>query len=373
MELLEEIYRSSLGSEQKFKNRALLFIGSESYDAPAITVIQGLHRLGFTIYTLKKSNINSWFCNQVIESPAHIRIDFALSNLHWGTRWSAYRDDKLQAIPKVLIDGDDNHGADSWREKHARYCKEYVMNPPEEIKVLNPQPYRWMESLGDYRPDVVFASQKRPGDKTTIYLPFGIQDEYKTLYENKTVSERDLDFTFIPGPGLKRKRMERTLQWLSWIHAIPGRIFRGEARGNDVIPKEIAEEVAKDPNIHSYHRWVMSKNYFSILNRSRVMIYPGVANSAWWDSKRPWEAFAGGCLLLFKKPTVDMSDYPVTALGADLMFNSSLEFLEKCRFLYRRMDSLEKLRQNTYEKADRYFSSVPLARYFLGKAAGALC
>ncbi len=76
--------------EQKFKKKKVLFIGSESYDAPTINVIEGLHTLGFEILVYKKLNINSWFCNTIIDSLDSIddNIDFVLSNLHFIINWT---------------------------------------------------------------------------------------------------------------------------------------------------------------------------------------------------------------------------------------------------------------------------------------------
>ena len=65
MDVLADIQGRAQGIERHFAYRAILFIPSESYDAAAITVIQGLDELGFKIYTFKP-NINSWFCNTVI-------------------------------------------------------------------------------------------------------------------------------------------------------------------------------------------------------------------------------------------------------------------------------------------------------------------
>ena len=49
--------------------------------------------MNFEILVYKKENINSWFCNKIIDSLENIEdeIDFVLSNLHWGTRWSYYK------------------------------------------------------------------------------------------------------------------------------------------------------------------------------------------------------------------------------------------------------------------------------------------
>ena len=52
--------------------KEVLFIGSESYDGPTITIIEGLYKLGYKIYVYKKTNINSWFCNIIIDSLDNI-------------------------------------------------------------------------------------------------------------------------------------------------------------------------------------------------------------------------------------------------------------------------------------------------------------
>jgi hypothetical protein len=35
--------------------KSILFIGSESYDAATITIIEGLNKIGYTIYVYKKT------------------------------------------------------------------------------------------------------------------------------------------------------------------------------------------------------------------------------------------------------------------------------------------------------------------------------
>ena len=52
--ILEEIYKQNLNIEHKFKYKKILFIGSESYDAATITIIEGLYKLGFEILVYKK-------------------------------------------------------------------------------------------------------------------------------------------------------------------------------------------------------------------------------------------------------------------------------------------------------------------------------
>jgi len=372
MNKLDEVYRQCQNSERHFEYRAVLFIGSESYDAPTITVLQGLHKLGFTIYTLKKPNINSWFCNTVIGSVDQVRFDFVLSNLHWGTRWSYYERYKLWSYPKVLIDGDDNHAKESWKAKYARYVRSYVYDPPEALKDMKLHPYRWVEPLGDYKPDVVFTAQKVPGDSTTFYLPFGIHEQYMEFYEGKATHERDIDFAYISGPGVRREREERWIRCLSRCKLLPGKIYNRPARGEEVTPEEIREYVAQDKNVHSYHRWTMSKVYFRTLNRTKVLIYPGVNDNAWWDSKRPWEAYASGCLVLMRKPTIDMSEYPATGICEFAVYDSITELVAKCWFLYVWPSFLDKLRRTAVERAWKYFSPIPIARYFLARIASCL-
>jgi hypothetical protein len=372
MSKLDEVYRQCQGSALHFKHRAILFIGSESYDAPTITVLQGLHKLGFTIYTLKKPNINSWFCNRVLDSVDHLRFDFVLSNLHWGTRWGYYERYKLWSYPKILIDGDDNHGKESWKAKYARYVRSYVYDPPEALKDRKLHPYRWVEPLGDYKPDMVFTAQKVPGDKTTFYLPFGIHEQYMDFCERRATHERDINFAYIPGPGVRRKREEGWVRRLSRYRLLPGRIHNSPARGEEVTPEEIRECVAVDNNVHSYHRWTTSKVYFRILNRAKVLIYPGVSDSAWWDSKRPWEAYASGCLVLLGKQTIDMAEYPATEICEFPVYDSYMELATKCWVLYLRPSFLDELRLKAVERAWKYFSPVPIARYFLARVAASL-
>lgn len=372
MSKLDAVYKQCQGSERYFKHRAILFIGSESYDAPAITVLQGLHKLGFMIYTLKRPNINSWFYNRVVNSVDQLRFDFVLSNLHWGTRWSYYERYKLWSYPKVLIDGDDNHGKESWKAKYARYVRSYVYDPPEALKDMELHPFRWVEPLGDYKPDVVFTAQKVPGDSTTFYLPFGIHEQYMEFNESKATHERDIDFAHIPGPGARRRREERWIRRLSLCKLLPGRIHNRPARGEEVAPEEIREYVAEDNNVHSYHRWAMSKVYFRMLNRTKVLIYPGVSDSAWWDSKRPWEAYASGCLVLLRKPTINMLEYPATEICKFAVYDSPVEFVAKCWDLYLRPSFLDKLRLKAVKRAWKYFSPVPIASYFLARVAEGL-
>ena len=365
---LEEIYKESQKSEKKFCYKKVLFIGSESYDAPTITIIEGLQKLGFKIFTIKKLNINSWFCNKIIESPKGMKFDFILSNLHWGTRWSYYEKYNLLSDLKVLIDGDDNISKKNWKKKFEYYKKIYTYNPPEEIKMKKIAPYRWVEEIGNYKPDIIFTSQKQFGDKTSFYLPFGIHQEYFNLFENKHTKEREIDFCHIGGPGIKRKKMKYLIKILNFLKILPGKVYNNQIKGNAIIPKQIKTFFEADKifnYVHGYNRWVMWSGYFKILNNSKVLIYPGIDKYPFWDSKRPWEAYASGCLVLMSKPNIDVSEYPITEICEFAVYNSYTELIKKCRYLYKNQSFLDKLRKQSFERAKKYFTSKPLANYFL--------
>ncbi|MBI4494144.1 MAG: glycosyltransferase family 1 protein [Chloroflexi bacterium] len=352
-----------------FKNKSVLFVGSESYDAATITVLQGLHHLGFSIYTLGKPNINSWFCNQVVTSSENIRVDFVLSNLHWGTRWGYYEKHGLLGHLKILIDGDDSHGVETWRDKLARHEKEYIWDPPDSVKNGVMQPFRWCEPLGRYAPDIVFTAQKLRGDRASVYLPFGIHDEYVQFYEGKTTRERDIDILYVPGPGVARRRTERLVRWLRRFRVLSGVVHTSEVRGEANAPSDIIEWVERDNGVHGYYRWVASRAYFSVLNRSKVLIYPGVMGGAWWDSKRPWEAYASGCLVLMARPGSDVDEYPLTELCEYAVYDSACELVAKCRDLRRDSSRLDRMRMVAHDMAMKYFTATPIARYVLQRIA----
>lgn len=367
METLESAYSQAKGSENYFTNKSILFIGSESYDAPAITVLQGLDKLGFDVYTLWKENINSWFCNTVIDDPSKYDFDFVLSNFHWGTRWSHYERFELDDYPWVLIDGDDNPGlGTTWRDKYEHYRDGvYSVDPPEAIKERNLMPFRWVEPLHGYDPDVRFASQKHVEDEGSHYLPFGIHEQYFQLATNRTVEERTIDLTHIPGPGAKRTRMSWGLKALNSLRLLPGTVHNEEVRGQSIYPDEIADYVESDDNVHSYHRWQLFEEYFSVLNNSQILVYPGVDDYPFWDSKRPWEALVSGCFVLLWRPNIDVSEYPITELSDYAVYGSFREFLRKYRYLNNNPEELEERRTRMVSRAMKYFSPEAIARYFL--------
>jgi len=300
-----------------------------------------------------------------------MRFDFVLSNMHWGTRWGLYRELKLHNYPKVLIDGCDNRGRHTWRDKYKFYCNKYkgrTARPPEPVLSQDVQPCRWMEPLDGYEPDVVFTSQKNPGDKDTIYLPFGIHRQYLKFREGRTGSQRRIDFAAIPGPGKKRKELEDFLK----KSRIVGKVHNARAQGTAEFPKPVRKWAMADNNIHSWHRWGCDWAYFNLLNSTKVLIYPGVYDRPHWDSKRPWEAWASGCVVMTEKPPIDMSEYPMTELCPPAVYGSLEEMVDKCLHFYRNPGWTEQQRLRATEEALRHFTPVPLARHFLRKIRAAL-
>jgi hypothetical protein len=377
---LEKVFMESESSEEYFRQKRILFVGSESYDAATITILEGLSQLGFEICTLHKPNINSWFTNKVVDDVRNLKFDFVLSNLHWGTRWSYYKKYELASYTKVLIDGDDDkvpfcdeedHGyRGRWRKKYQQYVHDYVQDPPEQVKKLDLMPYRWVEPLTDYEPDVVFASQKRKNDNSSVYLPFGIHEEYKDSYLAKSTSERSIDLAHISGPGEKRRSMETLINRLQMIRLLPGRIYNGSARGGQVAPDAIRSKVSLDDKIvHGYIRWTFDKSYFDVLNNSKVLVYPGIDKWPFWDSKRPWEGYASGCLVLMEAPNIDVREYPITEICDYTVYHSTYEFISKCRYLLSHEDVLDRFRISAVERAWKFFSPLPIARYFLMNVA----
>jgi len=362
--ILEEKFRESRKSEKYFKWRKILYIGSESYDAPVITVIQGLEELGFEIYTIKKPNINSWFCNKIVNNPNENNYDFIISNLHWGTRWSYFKKYNLNCYPKILIDGDDNHSNLSWKEKYATYKHKYEVDPSENLKDKKLSSFRWVENMHDYLPDIVFTTQKKITDNC-YYLPIGIKRDYFAFYENKSTEMREYDFTHIDGHGIRRKKMHWFLRICHLLKILPGKIFNGSIRGASIVPELIEKQVENDKNIHSYHRWVFPKDYYYLLNNSKVLIYPGILDSSQWDSKRPWEAYASGCMPFLSEPNIDVRQYPITEINEFAVYKSIPELVSKCRYMFKNKKFLEKNRLLSTSNAAKYFSPKPLSNFFL--------
>ena len=203
--------------------------------------------MGFEIYTIKKPNINSWFCNKIVNNPNENNYDFIISNLHWGTRWSYFKKYNLNCYPKILIDGDDNHSNLSWKEKYATYKHKYEVDPSENLKDKKLSSFRWVENMHDYLPDIVFTTQKKITDNC-YYLPIGIKRDYFAFYENKSTEMREYDFTHIDGHGIRRKKMHWFLRICHLLKILPGKIFNGSICGASIVPELIEKQVENDKN-----------------------------------------------------------------------------------------------------------------------------
>lgn len=367
MSKLEKAYQLAKGSEEAYKHKQILFIGSESYDAPTITILQGLQELGFTVLVIGHSNINSWFCETLIKKYEGQSIDFILSNLHWGTRWDYYENQFLPDVPKVLIDGDDNCNWNSWRKKFENYSGQYKKLRPNEVPDGLLKPYRYVVDLGDYQPDIIFTAQKVHNEPfETIYLPFGVHREYFDLSESKGVDERWWDISHFIGPGIQRRRMHRMMTLMNYCGLIQNG-FSGKVRGEAITPKAISEYCKKDDNVHSYHRWILYKDYFKQLNNSKIVLYPGIDHWPFWDSKRPWEAMACGALVMMKHPVTDVSQYPITEIIPNLVYSNIIDFTKKVAAIRLKRYDLNRLQSDMKKKLIRYFTPQSITRYFLSQ------
>lgn len=364
--VLANIQEACQGIENEYEHRAILYIGSESYDAPVITFLRGAFMLGFKIYTIGKPNVNSWNINTVIPASRPLpRFDFVLSNLHWGTRWRYYDRFGLHTAPKVLMAGDDNPWSTSWRDLYEIYWQRYA-DVEERVKDLPFMPRRWIEPLGRYEPDIVFAGQNQP-KQSTHYLPFGIMPEY-TEMALQSGSRRNLLFRHIPGAGPRRKDAHKRLTEHKWRGAPSVRILEsGHVRGDKTWPAWVPQPGRQERNVHSWHRWSMDRAYYKALSATHVLIYPGISPHH-WESKRPWEAFACGCAVLMKRPPLDTSDYPLDELAPGLLtYRRPQDLTEHCEMLLlsEGEDGIDELRRHVMDVAYAYFRPKPIARYAL--------
>ena len=377
--LLEEIYQKTFSIEKEFTKKKILFIPCESYDDPTITIIEGLNKLGFEILVHKKFNINSWFCNKIIENLDNIEdeIDFVLSNLHWGTQWSLYK--KLShKVPFILIDGEDrlhdwskhpNWKRSSWRDTIECREKKYKRNPPEHIKNLELSPYRWVEDLGNYNPDIVFKSQKYLINTNSIYLPFSVKEHYKKYNKNKNLEKRKIDICHIGGNcGEYREIMAKHLDQYKLNSKY--NIFNGIVYGDNNSDIKIKKYIDNDKNIHSWHRWRCCDKYYETLNNSKILINHGL-DKYWapgWDSKRLWEALSQGCFVLYQKQVdFDNSQYPIKEICdySEYKFDNMKDLNNKLEYLLENKKELEKKTKNIVDNANKYFNSITITRYFL--------
>jgi len=345
-------------------NKNILFIGSESYDGPTITIIEGLYTLGFKIFVYKKTNINSWFCNTIIDSFDNIEneIDFVISNLHWGARWDLYN--KInKKIPYILIDSDDDNNNNNWITKYIKYCNGYGVINNEEIKEIEKQNLltkRQMIKIDNYKPDYIFKTQKFNNEG--IYLPFGINFSYLEFNKNIPINERIIDICHFPGPGHHRQIMQNFINKNFKNYKVSNELIYG----NMVVDDKIKVFCENDNNIHSWHRWKTCDNYFKTINNSKICIY--VPAPGGWDSKRPWEIVSQGSILLYyKTPGLLDQEYPLKQLGDFFEFKNYEELCSKCNLLLTNEDFLQEKSKQCYENAIKYFSPIFLGEYFLKK------
>lgn len=382
MSILEETYQKCLTIENEFKHKRILFIPTESYDDPGISIIEGLNDLGFEILTYQKSNINSWFCNKIIDSLEGIedKIDFVISNIHWGTQWSLYK--KLfHKVPYVLIDGEDrlheyskhpNWKRSSWRDTVDCREKSYKRNPPQNIKDKEQSPYRWVEDVGDYKPDIVFQMMKMKINTNTIYLPSGVHNSYYTYSKeyNKPLNKREIDICHIGGQyGEYRKIMTNYLNE-KYNNKNNYKIFNQLVYGDNQSDDKIKKQIANDKNIHSWHRWRFCKEYAEVLGNSKILIIHGL-DKYWapgWDNKRMKEAIASNCYVLFQlAPDHDDETYPKDEICkySKYKFNDFKDLENKLEYLLSNPDILEKKRDDFLKNGNKYFNTKTIARYFL--------
>ncbi len=368
---LEAAFQRSIGSEDAFDHKRILYIGSESYDAPCVTFLQGLQSLGFEVLVIKRSNINSWFCETIIDEYEGQDIDFILSNLHWGTRWDYYETMDFPNVPKILIDGDDDVVSGDWRKKYAFYHQRYKVLSPDNIpQTDNVYTERWITPMGDYQPDIVFCAQKG-FDNPAYYIPFGIQNEYLSYTkenEKAPFMERSYFAAHVPGPGIHRRRTERLSKLLNKTPFLPF-IHTNSVRGEAHVHNKIKAATELDKNKHSYHRWQQFSDYYKLLQNTKILIYPGVDHWPFWDSKRPWEALSQGTILLMKQPTIDVSAYPLTELAEECVYDGYWD-LTKHLHAFSKSSDLEALRDQMAENALKYFTPEPIARYALSIIKG---
>lgn len=356
--ILENYFQQSLGVENSFRKK-ILFIGCESYDASSITILEGLKKLGFTIEVLK-SNINSWFCESIVDNISG-EYDFCLTNVQWGIRWDLINS-LPREIPRVMIDSSDApNGNTTWKRKLA-VCGDGP--PPPEDLSQELFDYRWTLDYGNYKPDVIFTSQKQYEQREyqDIYFPFGILDSYLG-YGHKNFEGRNTDFAHISGPGSKRAEADNLMA----SKTIRGNNFYGKVYGKRQFPEKIERvgNIDYEKNVHSYHRWSNNEEYFQKLLDTKCIIYNGVDNWPFWDSKRPWESLACGCYLLFTKPSIDISEYPLWECDDFSLCNNLYELRDKANYLFENQDEFKQRTEKMTSNAVKYFNSETLARYFL--------
>ena len=84
--------------------------------------------------------------------------------------------------------------------------------------------------------------------------------------------------------------------------------------------------------------------------------------------KRVTEGLAAGCFILsHQQPDVDDSNYPIEELCSfsRFKFMDYNDCTSKILYLLNNPEKLEFYRNEMYENAIKYYTSIPIARYFL--------
>jgi hypothetical protein len=165
--------------------------------------------------------------------------------------------------------------------------------------------------------------------------------------------------------------MTRFLRAAQILRLTPRGAVVAEPRGDDVVAEEIADLAARDAGVHGYWRWRHSRVYFRALGESQMLVYAPPERFS-WDSKRPWEAFAAGALVLFEPPEIDMSEYSLLETCPEIVCRSKPALLRRLRSLSADQDELERLRRDCRARVLDRFAPEPIARYFLDRVAATL-
>jgi hypothetical protein len=140
--------------------------------------------------------------------------------------------------------------------------------------------------------------------------------------------------------------------------------------GEMTVDEKIKMHCEKDNNIHSWHRWRICKDYHNVLLNSKITIVSLIDkyNAPGWESKRIYEALAFGSYVMFERqPDFDNSSYPIQEIceGIEFNFQNYEQMIERIKFLLDNSDILEEKRKQCYNGALKYFTSIPITRYFL--------
>jgi hypothetical protein len=216
---------------------------------------------------------------------------------------------------------------------------------------------------------VLFTMQRQRGDAVSHYVPSGIHGRYLAMGEpSRPLAERHIDFAHVPGPGVWRTAMRDLLD----LGMLPGTVHNSPARGEPVYPAGIEALAKRDDNVHSYHRWACWRDFYDVLNHSKVLLHPGIDGLPFWDCQRPYEGWACGCVVAMSVPCTDVSEYPPTDVCPEAVYGSHEQLAHIAGVWLDEPGYLKLLREKTVERAHRFFTPEAVARYFLLKVKESL-